>query len=174
MTTTGERTFSTGSRDVIKPKQTLIPNGPYNATLDSGMSVGQSKERWDAVPYVNVSFSVDGTATKEGGKNRKVFGRLLLGLKPGKDGVLNVDRENGVTALSKALDTSFEGIEIVERTVTNPETQEEVKLEYLNPLQVVEALKAFEGATLGLRIGTSPEKDGYGPKNEIKAFTKAK
>lgn len=173
MTTTGERTFSTGNREVVKPKQTLIPNGTYGASLDSGMSTGQSKERWDAVPYVNCSFTVEGTATKDGGKNRKVFGRLLLGLTPGKDGVLNVDRESGVTALAKAYDTSFEDIEIVERKVTNPETGEEKTLEYLNPLQIIEALKAFEGAPLKMRIGTSPEKDGYGPKNEIKAFMKA-
>lgn len=170
MSTTGERTFSTSDRKVIKPKQTLIPNGMYGAALDSGMSVGKSKERWDAVPYVNVSFTVEGTATKEGGKDRKVFSRILLGLAAGKDGVANVDRESGITALAKAMNTEIEGVEIVEQTVTNPEGGEEKKLEYLNPLQVIEWLKGFEGTKIKLRISTSAEKGEYGPKNEIKAF----
>lgn len=168
MTTTGERTFNTSAQQVVTPKATLIPPGTYAMTVSSGAEVGCAK-RPDAIPYINVSFEVDGTATKEGGKNRRAFHRLLLGLKPGRDGVLNPNRSNGVTAMAKALGTELEGIEIVEREVeVDGQT---VKQEYLNPRQVLEWVKSFEGSTLKGRIkiqkGTAEYPDD---KNEISAF----
>lgn len=167
--TTGERTFNTSSQTVVSPKAQLIPAGSYDSTVASGADIGCAK-RSDAIPYVNVSFEVQGTATKEGGKNRRVFHRLLLGLKPGKDGVLNPNRSNGVTAMAKALGTELEGIEIVEREVTD-ESGNTVKQEYLNPRQVLEWVKGFEGSSLKTRIkvqkGTAEYPDD---KNEVAAF----
>lgn len=170
--TTGERTFSTVGRNVVKPKQTLIPNGPYQMTLDSGAAAAKA-EAWDAIPYVKVAFTVEGTALKDGGKNRKAFHQFYLSMKEGSDGVVNVDRENGLLALARACGTDFEGVEIIEQTLTNPENGDTKTAEYLNPVQVVEFLKGLEGQTVKGRIGTKPGSNGYEAKNEIKAFSKA-
>lgn len=167
--TTGERTFNTSSQTVVSPKAQLIPAGTYESNIAAGADIGCAK-RPDAIPYVNLSFEVQGTATKEGGKNRRVFHRLLLGLKPGKDGVLNPNRSNGVTAMAKALGTELEGIEIVEREVTD-ESGQTVRQEFLNPKQVVEWVKGFEGSSLKIKVkvqkGTAEYPDD---KNEVAAF----
>lgn len=170
--TTGERTFSTTNRTVVSSKPQLIPAGTYGGIIAAGADIGKAN-RFDAIPYVNVSFEVEGTATKEGGKNRRAFHRLLLGLNPGKDGMLNMDRSNGLTALAKSLGTEAEGIEIVEQEVTSPEGESK-KIEYLNPRQVVEWLKSFEGSKLKLRIKIAKGTAEYPEdKNEVAAFMSA-
>ncbi len=172
MSTTGERTFTSEGRKVVPPKQQLIPNGEYPMELQGTVDIAKGKS-YNSVPYLNISFEVEGTAAKEGAKNRKAFHMLKLGITEGADGVSNVDRIDGAVALATALGTAFEGIEIVEQSVTNPETGEVEKLEYLNPQQMRDWLKTFAGSKIKGRIGTRPGQGEYGPKNEIKSFRKA-
>lgn len=141
METTGVKTFTTQNRAVAKnaaPKP--IAQGEYTCAIrPEHIKIGQSDKRRDAVPYISYSIEVFNTALTEGGKNRLVFPMLLLGLNPGKDGVLNIDRANGLTALTKALGTELEGVEVVTREVTMEDGSTKV-LEYLNPQQVVDQL----------------------------------
>lgn len=166
--TTGERTFSTKGRTVAKNTFSLIPAGTYPLILSDAADIGKA-DRPDAIPYVNVSFEAEGTAQKEGGKNRRVFHRLLLGLNAGKDGVLNMDREAGLTALATALGTEVEGVEIVTQNVVDSDGNEKV-IEYLNPRQIVEWVKGFGGAQVKGRIKVQKGSGDYGDKNEIAAF----
>lgn len=153
MMTTGDRTFSTAGRTVVtNTASTPIPPGNYTLKIGSDFEIRKAK-RSDATPNVNFSFEVEGTATQEGGKNRRVFHRLDLGMKPGKDGMLNMDRENQLTALAKALGTEVEGVTLVEQEVTD-ENGNKVTIEYLNPAQIVEWLKSFAGATVQAAIKT--------------------
>lgn len=168
--TTGERTFSTQGRKVQTNTNTLIPAGTYGITFDAtGIEIAKSDKRPDAVPYINVRFRVNGTATKEGGKDRVVFHRFLLGLKEGKDGVANVDRESGIVAFSKAIKSEMEGVEITTQQATDADGNE-VTLEYLNPKQVVEYLKGFDGTELKGRIKVQKGTEGYSDKNEVAKF----
>lgn len=162
-TTTGERTFSTAGRTVVAPKATLIPPGTYTLRVGADASVAKA-DRPGAIPYVNVSFEVLGTASTEGAKNRRVFHRLFLMFKPGKDGVVNMDRENGLLAMAQALGTQLEGVEIIERDF------EGEKQEYLNPSQVVEWVKTFSGTELSARIKIEKGTDGYADKNAVNKF----
>lgn len=167
-TTTGEKTFSTASRSVAAPTFKPITPGNYDLTLGGDTSIAKA-DRPDAVPYINLSFEVQGTAQSEGGKNSRVFHRLFLGLKPGKDGVINMDRENQLTALAKALGTEVEGVEIIEREAQDSDGNP-VKLEYLNPKQVIEWLKSFVGATVKGRIKTEKGTGGYSDKSVVAKF----
>jgi hypothetical protein len=167
-TTTGERTFSTTGRSVATSKFPLIPPGSYTAKLLGDISVAKA-DRPDAVPYVNLACEVEGTATTEGGKNQRVFHRLFLMLKPGKDGVVNMDRANGLTAMAQAMGTEVEGVEIIEREATTADGAA-VKLEYLNPAQVVEWLKSFVGTTMSVRIKTEKGTAGYSDKSVLDKF----
>lgn len=169
--TTGERTFTSEGRKVVPPKQQLIPNGNYVLELQSAMDIGKGKQ-YDSVPYLNISFEVEGTAAKEGAKNRKTFHMLRLGVTEGADGTANVDRIDGAVALATAMGTAFSGIEIVSQTVINPETQESKTIEYLNPQQMRDWLSQFKGTKVKGRIGTRAGQGDYGPKNEIKSFSK--
>lgn len=167
--TTGERTFSTAGRTVKAKTFPLIPPGNHMGPLGSDSSVGKA-DKYDAVPYVNVSFGVNGTAQAEGGKDMRVFHMLFLSLKPGKDGEVNTDRPDGITALAQALNTQVEGVEIIEREVTDPESGETKKLEYLNPKQVQEWLKSFAGTEVGFRVKTEKGTGGYSDKSKIQKF----
>jgi hypothetical protein len=163
MSTTGERTFSTTGRNVVAPKTTLIPPGNYTLKVGSDASIGQS-DKPGSVPYINVSFEVEGTSTAEGGKNRRVFHRFFIGLKEGKDGVVNLDRENGLVAFAQALNTQLEGIEIVSRD------DEGTATEYLNPRQLVEWLKGYAGAEVKGRVKTEKGTGGYQDKSVVGKF----
>lgn len=166
--TTGEKTFSTAGREVKTISFKPINPGTYTLKLGSDVSIAKA-DKPDAVPYINLSFEVEGTAESEGGKNKRVFHRLFIGMKPGKDGVINMDRENQLTALTTALKTELEGIEIVEREAQN-EDGESVSLEYLNPKQIVEFLKGFVGCEVKGRIKTEKGTGGYGDKSVVQKF----
>lgn len=166
--TTGEKTFSTTGREVKTVTFKPITPGTYPLILGSDATVAKA-DRPDAIPYVNASFEVEGSADTEGGKNKRVFPRFFLGMEPGKDGVLNMDRENGLTALAQALGTQLEGVEIISREVQdiegNPKT-----IEYLNPQQVVAWLKGFAGSTVKGRIKTEKGTGNYADKSVVAKF----
>lgn len=152
MTTTGEKTFSTTGRTVVNPQTELIPPGTYTLRIGSDATIKKGQKS-DSVPRVDVSFEVLGTATTEGGKNRRVFHMLLLSMTPGKDGQLNTDRPGGLTALARCLGTEVEGVEVVMQDAVN-DKGEPVKLAYLNPAQVAEWVKSFAGTEVQATIKT--------------------
>ena len=168
MSTTGEKTFSTAGREVKTVTFKPINPGNYSLKLGSDVSIAKA-DKPDAVPYVGLSFEVEGTAESEGGKNKRVFHRLFIGMKPGKDGVINMDRENQLTALASALNTQIEGVEIITRDATDADGNS-VTLEYLNPKQVVEFLKGFAGTEVKGRIKTEKGTGGYGDKSVVQKF----
>lgn len=165
---TGERTFSFEGRTVAKMESKLIPPGTHTLVVGADASVAKA-DRPDAVPYVNISFGVRGTETSEGGKMQRVFHRLFIGLKPGKDGVVNMERENGLLALAQGLGTLPPECTIIERDATDADGNT-VKLEYLNPVQVVEWLKSFSFTELQGRIKTEKGTGGYSDKSAISKF----
>ncbi len=155
-TATGTKTFSTAGRTVAKNTIQPIPPGEYTLSIRADdISVEQSDKKPDAVPYVKYSLEAHGTATTEGGKNRRVFASLFLSLTPGKDGVVNIDRPSGLVALCKALGTELEGVEEAERTVQMPDGSEKV-LKFLNPQQVAEFLRNSAGIELKGYVKVEP------------------
>lgn len=165
---TGERTFSTKGRTVKAKTFPLIPPGNHKGTMGADATIGKA-DKPDAVPYVNVSFEVEGTAAGEGGKNQRVFHMLFLSVIAGKDGDANTDRNGGITELAQALGTELEGIEIVEKVVQNA-NGDDVKLEYLDPKGVAEWVKGFAGTELAFRIKTEKGTGGYADKSKIQKF----
>lgn len=166
---TGERTFSTAGRSVKEKTFPVIPAGNHEGPLGADASTACA-DGWDKVPYVKYSLGAKGTAMSEGGKDQRVFGMLFLSITPGKDGEVNTERPDGIVALAQALGTELEGVEIVEREVTNPENGETKKLEYLNPKQVVEWLKSFAGTDVKYRTKIEKGTGGYSDKAKIQKF----
>lgn len=166
---TGERTFSTAGRSVKAKVFPVLPAGNYTGPLGADSEIGKA-EKWDGVPYVKMSIGANGTAASEGGKDQRVFHMLFLSLVPGKDGEINTDRPDGITALAQALGTQVEGVEILEREVTDPETGATKKLEYLNPKQVQEWLKSFAGVEVNYRTKIEKGTGGYSDKSKISKF----
>lgn len=165
---TGERTFSFEGRTVAKMEPKLIPPGTYTLVVGADASVAK-KDAPEAVPYIKLSFGVRGTETSEGGKMQRVFSMLNLSLTPGKDGVKNIERENGILAMAQAMGTLPPDCTIVERDVTTAEGVE-VKIVYLNPVQIVEWLKSFAGTEVPARIKTEKGTGGYEDKSIVGKF----
>ena len=163
--TTGERTFSTSDRKVVSSKPAPIPAGVYRAKLDiSGIEIGKAN-RPDAVPYIKLRFTALGTALTPGGKDRKLFHMLLLSLTPSaKDNQINTDRSGGLTQLVKALGTELDGVEIVAGVDGGAG-------EHLNPKQIVEWIKSFDGAEMQVKVKHDQGTDEYPDvKERIVAF----
>jgi hypothetical protein len=163
--TTGEKRFSTAGRQV-KSGFPVIPQGEYELVLKPGSEV-RTADGPGKIPYVNCQFEVLGTAKKEGGKNLTVYHRFLLGLNPGKDGIINMDRGNGLTAFSAVVDQAIDA-GITERDVEVDGSS--VHQEFLNPREVVEFLNTLEGKTVRAYIKVK-KSEGYDDSNEIGRFS---
>jgi hypothetical protein len=158
---TGEKTFSTGGRAVQSGLEPF-PAGTYPLHLISvevRQATGAGK-----VPYVAARFAAEGTAKVEGGKDRLLFHNFLLSLKPGKDGIINLDRGGGLTAFAAAIETELANVSVLERTVVIDDKEE--LQEYLNPQEVKAWLTELVGVvvTAKVKIRKDPE---YGDKNEV-------
>lgn len=167
METTGVKTFNTSGRTVAKTSNPPpVAPGEYTCFIRPDHIKVACSDKPGAIPYVAYSIEVQGSALTEGGKNRLVFTNLFIGLKPGKDGVLNIDRANGLTALTRALGTPADGIELLEREF------EGEKVDYLNPQQVAEYLRNNAGVEFQafIKVETSEYKGEKQEKNVVSRF----
>lgn len=100
----GEARFSSEGRDVVRFDNTPIPRNVYDLPLEKeGLEVKKSEEKGpDAIPYVNCRFRAQGTAPKEGQKDRLVFHKFFLSLKEGSDGVIMPMRGGGIVEFCRA------------------------------------------------------------------------
>lgn len=163
---TGEKTFSTTERTVAKNDIPLIPKGEYEGRI--GKAEVRTADGVGKIPYVALQIPVAGTALTEGGKDRLVFCNILCSLDPGKDGIANTDRANGLVALAKALGTELEGIPVVTRTVNID--GKNVEQTFVDPVAVRTWLESQSGAMFGLKIKEQAARGDYGAKNEVDKF----
>ena len=121
--TTGERTWSSNGREVKKFENKPITPGEYDLKM-GGDWVQKVAEGTGKLPYLNGSVEVLGTAATEGGKNRKVYHRLFLSLKPGGDGVVMPDRGNQLNGLAKGLGVDTpDDLDRARRMLARPDTK---------------------------------------------------
>jgi hypothetical protein len=161
---TGERTFSTAGRQVnsgFEPFQA----GNYALTLKQ-VEVRQAQGA-GKVPYVAATFEAEGTALREGGKNRNLFHNFLLSLKPGKDGVVNLDRAGGLVAFARAVEVELSEVAVMTREADVDGTIE--TLEFLNPQEVKAWLTELVGVVVQAKVKVRKDPQ-YGDKNEVDRF----
>lgn len=172
---TGEKTFSSEGRQVHVFKSTPFKQGDYDMKLMNDAET-RTKPGEGNLPYINVSFEAQGTAEKEGQKNRRVFHRFFLDTTPSsKDGVAMVDRGNGIVAFAAAASQPL-SVSLVARKKGVGEDAQEVDI--LGPKGTVAYLKALEGTIVRAHVkvvaGTEadPERgtQGYPAKNEVAYF----
>jgi len=102
---TGEKRFSTRSLDLQKNDFPPITPGDYTLRIRGDKTeVKKSSDPNSAqLPYVNTAFTVVGSALKEGGKDRMVFHRFFLAVKPSEKGVIMPARPDQLKGLAMAL-----------------------------------------------------------------------
>ena len=156
---TGERTYSTQGRTPAKFEFKPIAPGEYELKLNSDwtqrVAEGEGK-----IPYVTGSFTAIGSGN--GGKDRRVFHRMMLGLAPGKDGVANADRANSILGLAKALGTEFSAPVV---TMNGKEL--------LSPKHVLQWIQSNDGAVLRGDVKIEKGSGGYEDKNVINFFVES-
>lgn len=172
---TGEKTFVSSTGRNVKTDFKPIPDGTYGGTIRSGtIEIRRStyaKEGMtptDNLPYVTCQVELEGTAVKEGGKNRVAFVNFDLGMAANARGVIPWESQSGLLACFKSMGEEFENVEVLTQTQSDG-----TEAAYLNPTQVVELLTSKAGMPFAIRLGTYKGKDGE-DKQVVRAFPKRK
>lgn len=133
----GEARYSSAGKQVHRFDNTPIPVGDYQLLLvEEGLSIKRSVEKGpDAIPYVNTWLRALDTAPKEGQKDRLVFHKYFLSMKPGSDGIIMPERGGGIVEFcrSHGEEADFQILTLVKSDKTTED--------YFDPEEVMEYLK---------------------------------
>lgn len=169
MAVQGERTWSTKGKQVQKFEFKPFPVGEYPLVLDCSKIEIKKKQEPGKFPYINIAFTAQGTALTEGGKDRKVFHRFFVSLKPGKDGNVMPERGNQIMGLAKGFGEELEGVRILRMKDENGND-----VDVLDPKGIVAWLKARDGQTVMGRVKIQKGNTEYpNDKNEVDYFMEA-
>ena len=166
---TGERRFTTEDRKVEKFQNQLLPNKDWDGrVLATKAEIRYGED--SGLPYINVPFEAVGSALKEGGNNRWVYHRFFLGLNPGKDGKVNVDRPNGLTAFAKSIGVKMD---LGANSIITLDTKNG-PVDAIDPQAVKRWLQDQDGAQFRFRTKVEKGQDGYPDKNVVSYFIEVK
>lgn len=150
----GEARFNASGTEVHHFSSNPIPEDDYPLELGEEMEIRKSKEGGpDAIPYIGVRFIAQGTAAKEGQKDRLVFQNFLLSLKPGKDNVMNPARGGQLIEFYRARGEELDAPVLVHKL----ESGEEVR--YLDPETILEQLKEWAGTVTPGHVVIEKQRD---------------
>lgn len=137
----GEARYSSAGKAVVRFDFKPLPKDDYQLELrGEGLEVKKSEEKGpDAVPYINCRLAALGTAAKEGGKDRVVFQKFFLSMKPGSDGVIMPERGGGLVEYCRS---SGEEADFAVLTLKKSDGTEE---SYFDPEEVIEFLRGKVG-----------------------------
>lgn len=171
----GEKSFSTEGRKAVKYESKPIPSQAWELKLHtSEAEVGKSKQ--SNLPYLMIPIEALESASKEGGKNRRFYHYLNLGLFDYADGTKPIDGAHQLVGLSKALGTKYQGP--VRSTKANLKSKDEdgeevveVKsVEFLDANALKKWLQQFDGTVVRGHSRIQPAKDGFPAKGAIDEF----
>lgn len=165
----GERKFTTAGREVAKPERTPPPPGDYVGKLMGTKAEVRQGTEQDSLPYVTVPAELLDSAPKEGAKNRWQYINFWLSLLPSpKDGKINADRSNGLTAFGKSIG---ETIDLGDDSVMDFTTRAGKVVPIINPHKLVKYLREKDGVTFKMRVKL--EKDKQGERSTVDRFIEA-
>lgn len=164
---TGERTWSSAGKETKKQVIALIPKGDYELKLTTSDSRVNKKEEPGKMPYVTTMCQVLGTENAQG-LPKKLLIMLLVSLKPGKDGVVNVERGNGLVALAKSL-----GVDTPEFNLVQVPDAEGEPIDCIDPKEVTKWLAEHDGKVIKAHIKVEKGSGGYSDSNKVDYFIEA-
>lgn len=151
----GEQRFSGAGREVQHFNNTPVPEDDYGLVLlEDGLGVKKSEEKGpDAIPYINARFTAQGTAAKEGQKDRMLFHMFFLSLKPGSDGVVMPDRGGQLVEFYRARGAELDA-PIITKTLEDGST-----VDYLDPEPILEQLKEWTDTVTDAHVVIEKDRD---------------
>lgn len=158
----GEARYQSAGKSVHRFDNKPIPVNDYQLQLlgeKEGLEVKKSEEKGpDAIPYINCRFRALGTAAKEGQKDRIVFHKFFLSLKPGTDAVIMPERGGGIVEFCRA---GGEEADFATLTLQKSDGEEE---SYMDPEEVLEYLKGKVDRVFPAHVIIEAAKDRDGKK----------
>lgn len=139
-----QRTWSAAGQEISRFSNNPIPADDYGLLLLSqGLEIRRSLTQGpNAVPYIAARFEAQGTAEKEGQKNRLVFKNFLLSLKPGKDQKLNPLRGGGLAEFYRARGSELDA-PVLTKDIRGDDGEVIETVEYLDPEVVLAQLQEW-------------------------------
>lgn len=152
-------TYSSAGKPVVAFESKPIAAGDYGLLLQStGLEIKRSEEKGpDAIPYINTRMEAQGTAAKEGAKNRLVFHPFYLSLEPGSDGVVMPERGGGIVQFLRANGKELGGCPV--QTLTKSDG---TKARYLDPEHVIGLLQDMTDTVTQGNVVIEAAKDRQG------------
>ena len=154
----GEMRYSSEGKQVHRFDNTPIPVNDYRLELcPEDLQVKRSEDKGpDAVPYINSRFKALDTAPKEGQKDRLVFQKFFLSMKPGSDGIIMPERGGGLVEFCRSFGEEAD-FAILTLVKSDKSTED-----YFDPEEVLAYLEAKVGEVKSghVIIEKAKEKDG--------------
>jgi hypothetical protein len=154
----GEARYSSAGKPVVRFDNKPLPKDDYQLELKKeGLEIKRSVEKGpDAIPYINCRFAALGTATKEGGKDRLVFNKFFLSLKPGSDGIVMPERGGGLVEFCRSYG------EEADFGLITQEQSDGTEVTFFDPEEVLEYLEGKVGDARSCHVGIDIAKDKSG------------
>ncbi len=154
----GEARYNSAGRSVVRFDNKPIPVNDYQLELqEAGLEVKKSAEKGpDAIPYINSRLTALGTAAKEGAKDRLIFHKWFLSLKPGSDGVVMPERGGGLVEFCRSYG------EEADFAILSLKLSDGSTVKYFDPEEVLEYLKGKVGEPRQAHVTIEKKKDQDG------------
>jgi len=154
----GEARYSSAGKAVHRFDNTPLPRGDYDLNLsEEGLEVKKSEEKGpDAIPYINTRFRAIGTAAKEGAKDRLVFHKFFLSMKPGADGIIMPERGGGIVEFCRSFGEEAD-FAVLKLKKSDSSTED-----YFDPEEVMEYLKSKVDEPRKAHVSIEAQKDREG------------
>lgn len=154
----GEARYSSAGKTVVRFDNKPLPTGMYQLALkEDGLEVKKSDAAGpDAIPYVNCRLEALSTASREGGKNRLVFHKWFLSMKPGSDGIIMPERGGGIVEFCRSYGEEAD-FGLIEQKQSDGST-----VSYFNPEEVLEYLQGKVDEPRSAKVIIEPVKDSSG------------
>jgi hypothetical protein len=165
----------------------LLPPDKYTLKLMGPATKVSKADKPGAVPYVQTAFEVLGTATHEGGQNRRVYHNFWLKTVPGDDGTSLIEGREQLVAFARAVgetpelpEQDFATVKLLHRDADGSlrkakqgesvdETEQE-NITILGAAEVKEWLVQHDGVEVQARIKVEKGTGGYDDKNKVDRF----
>jgi hypothetical protein len=161
---TGEKRFSSKGRKVQRFDDSPVPPGSWPLKLRADKAEIRKSDK-SGMSYLNVPFEAVGSG--DGGRDKWIFHMFHLSLKPGKDGKVMAERQDGLVAYAIGLGADFDFQQV---TVKDAEGN---KVSAIDAMSALKWIKNRDGEEVKAQTKIEKGRDGYGDRARISYFEEA-
>lgn len=171
----GEIRWSSQGKQAKKFDREPVRKGSYDLKLDGSTVEVRPGSEPGKLPHVVCLFSILGTGSPDGGKDRRVLHRFFLNMEAAADGSSMVERADGVLGYTRSVgeEPEFGGrMAPYIKKDKKGNVLESKQVPILDPQELATWLKEHDGVVTRAFIGIE-RSEGYDPRNKIQEFEEA-